>query len=102
MPMQRHLYPPDWPQIVARVRERSGNRCEWCGAVNGLPHPVTGSRVVLTTAHLNHQHGDCRMENLAHLCQSDHLRYDLHHHMQNARRTRAARLAKEQRDLFED
>jgi hypothetical protein len=39
------------------VRKRSGNRCEGsplypdCRAVNGQPHPVTGSRVVLTTAH---------------------------------------------------
>lgn len=31
---------------------RAGGRCEWCQAVNYEPHPVTGSKVILTTAHL--------------------------------------------------
>ena len=31
---------------------RARNKCEWCGAANGEPHPVTGSTVVLTTAHV--------------------------------------------------
>jgi hypothetical protein len=34
--------------FVRTIRAR--NRCEWCGAANGVPHPVTGSKVVLTTA----------------------------------------------------
>lgn len=100
MPMRRERYPKNWPEIVAQVRERSGNRCEWCGAENGQPHPVTGSKVVLTTAHLNHTPEDCRLENLAHLCQRDHLRYDYDHHARNRRNTLAQRLAAGQRDLF--
>lgn len=33
-PSMKALYPPDWPQISARIRfERAGNRCEWCGYV---------------------------------------------------------------------
>ena len=32
-PSMKPLFPPDWPQISARIRfGRAGNRCEWCGA----------------------------------------------------------------------
>ena len=54
----RARYPRDWKAIVSRIRDRSGNRCEGspaypdCRADNGEPHPITGSRVVLTVAHL--------------------------------------------------
>jgi hypothetical protein len=44
-------------------------------------------RVVLTIAHLNHQAGDDRDENLKALCQWCHLNHDKEHH----RETRAAR-----------
>lgn len=47
-----------------------------CTAVNGKPHPVTGSAVVLTVMHLNHQPEDCRDENLLAGCQRCHNRYD--------------------------
>lgn len=91
------------------VRERSGGRCECagecgrghegrCAATDGAPHPVTGSRVVLTTAHLNHTPEDCRLENLRHMCQACHLSLDRHHHAANARATRRARRASG--DLF--
>ncbi len=46
-------------------------------------------RVVLTTAHLNHNPQDNRDENLKALCQRCHLRYDAQYHADNARRTRA-------------
>lgn len=48
-PENRARYPADWKlrsRFVRLVRARG--RCEWCGAVNGQPHPVTGSKVVLT------------------------------------------------------
>ena len=108
MPMRRELYPDNWEEIVAIIRERSGNRCEGspaypnCRAENGKPHPVTGSRVVLTTAHLNHDHSDSRLEILRHWCQRCHLTYDLDHHLRNARNTRARRLAAGQRSLLEE
>lgn len=35
MPMDRSRYPDDWETISARIREREGNRCKWCGAQNG-------------------------------------------------------------------
>ena len=76
-PELRALYPPDWPQISARIRfERAANRCEWCGAANHWFHPETGSVVVLTVAHLDHNPANNADDNLAALCQLCHNRYD--------------------------
>ena len=73
----KKYYPPDWPSISARIRfERAQNRCELCGAENYKPHPTTGSNVILTVAHLNHDPADNREENLKALCQSCHLEID--------------------------
>lgn len=33
----RGRYPADWPAISRRIRERAGQRCEWCAAPNGTP-----------------------------------------------------------------
>lgn len=93
-PENRARYPKDWKQIVARVRERSGNRCEgspmWpdCRAENGQPHPVTGSKVVLTTAHLDHTPENCDLANLRHWCQRCHLVYDKDHHAETRAKSR--------------
>lgn len=103
---KRALYPDDWPEVSLRIRERAGNRCEGspghypdCRAENGKAHPVTGSLVVLTVAHLNHDPADCRPENLRAMCQRCHLTYDAKHHAENARQTRRRRMACG--DLFE-
>lgn len=97
MPMDYKRYPANWREISLRIRgERARWRCEWCGAENGQPHPVTGSRVVLTVAHLGTPHADghkgdkhdkmdVREENLAALCQRCHIRYDIRDHVHNAR-----------------
>jgi hypothetical protein len=81
-------YPKDWhPRIVPRIRARSGNRCECigecgdhidlrCEAVNATPHPMTGAKVVLTVAHLDHTPEHCDDTNLRHWCQLCHNRYD--------------------------
>lgn len=101
---RKALYPTDWKAISLRVRERAGFVCEGspqypdCRAINGEPHPVTGSRVVLTVAHLNHDESDCRDENLKAWCQRCHLTYDAKHHAANAARARRAK--SQQRDLF--
>lgn len=95
-PENRARYPSDWKSIVERVRDRSGNRCEGspafpdCRVANGERHPVTGSVVVLTTAHLDHipEHSD--LSNLRHWCQRCHLVYDLKHHAQTSYATRKA------------
>jgi hypothetical protein len=89
--MNRADYPADWAEISRRIRfERAGNRCEWCGAANGQPHPDTGSRVVLTVAHLRTATSkmDCRDEVLVALCQRDHFNYDRDHHLAKAAATR--------------
>lgn len=92
-PENRAKYPSDWKQISLRIRERDGWRCKFCGAENGKPNPTTGSKVVLTVAHLNHDEADCRDENLAALCQKCHLTYDAQHHAENAKVTRAKKKA---------
>lgn len=50
-------------------------------------------KIVLTTAHLNHDTSDNRDENLKSLCQLHHLRLDADHHAVNARATRRGRKA---------
>lgn len=123
-PENRGRYPADWKAIVAKVRERSGDRCEGSPAFPDcrVPNGAVGyrqegrwvqlgtsideaglacdaavddgykvTRIVLTTAHLNHQPEDCRMENLRHLCQRCHLHHDRQHHAETSAATRRAR-----------
>lgn len=92
-PSERARYPRDWPAISLERRKAAGWRCEGspafpdCRAVNGEPHPVTGSKVVLTVAHLDHAPENCEPENLRAWCQRCHLTYDVPMH----RAGRAAR-----------
>lgn len=73
--------------------------CEWCGAAHGEPHPVTGSIVVLTTAHVFDDRPEaCGLLNLAALCQLCHNRHDAAARCRR-RRERAIRESG-QRDLF--
>lgn len=71
-----------WKDIRAWVRLRSGGRCEGspafpdCRAENGKPHPVTGSRVVLTVAHINHDPRFNGPDDLRHWCQRCHITHD--------------------------
>lgn len=89
MAINRANYPPDWEAISKRIRfERAGNCCEWCGAVNYQPHPITGSRVMLTVAHIDHNTQNNDDGNLAALCQRCHLRHDIDQHVKNAALTR--------------
>lgn len=90
-PENKARYPKDWNERRRAVLERAGGKCEFCGARNYEPHPITGSRVVLTIAHLHPPIEDCRLENLAALCQRDHLRYDRDQHDFNRRRNREER-----------
>jgi hypothetical protein len=138
-PSERARYPPDWPAISLRIRERSGGRCEchgdcgrdhdaeslWagvdalraldvegppgplpyvqgrCEAQNGRPHPVTGSKVVLTVAHLNHTPEDCTDDNLLAMCQRCHLKYDAAHHAETRAVRKAAGLSAQMPTLFD-
>lgn len=87
-PENRDKYPPDWPAISARIRfARAGRRCECdgrcgidhggrCRARHGHPHPDTGSKVVLTVMHLDHDPTNNAEDNLMAGCQRCHNRYD--------------------------
>jgi hypothetical protein len=93
-PENRARYPADWPAISRRIRfERAHGRCERCGAENDRPHPVTGARVVLTVAHLDHRPENCREENLVAMCQRCHNTYDGPARRAGIRRRRRALLA---------
>lgn len=51
---------------------------------------MSGKRVILTVAHLDHQPENCDRDNLRAMCQRCHLAYDAEEHM----RVRAERLAR--------
>jgi 5-methylcytosine-specific restriction endonuclease McrA len=89
-PENRERYPKDWKAISLAVRKRAGHRCEQCDAENGQPHPVTGSRVVLTVAHLDHMPENCADDNLKAWCQLCHNTYDAAHRAENRRARKAA------------
>lgn len=98
MPVDYTLYPPNWKtEIRPRILKRAGNCCEGspryprCRAANDEPHPVTGSMVVLTIAHLDHDIDNNADHNLAALCQRCHLTHDAQQHAANARQTRDRR-----------
>jgi hypothetical protein len=102
-PENRDRYPANWPAISHHTRfVRAAGRCECegecgrgthdgrCPNLHDAPAYGTGSKVVLTTAHLNHQPEDCRPENLRAMCQGCHLHYDREHHALTAAATRRA------------
>jgi hypothetical protein len=84
MPINYKHYHPKWRLISKLIRvNRAKNACEWCGAANYAPHPLTGSRVVLTVAHIDRNKHNNRFHNLAALCQKCHLHHDLQQHIAN-------------------
>lgn len=108
MPIKKEnkgLYPKNWPEISRRIRfERAGGRCEFvtgglrCQAEHGKPHPLTGAKVVLTTAHLDHDPSNCVDGNLAAWCQLHHNRYDQVH--RRGTRSATARGKKQTVEMF--
>lgn len=87
-PENRARYPKDWKAISLRIRtERAESRCEClgecgadhdgrCDAINYEAHPLTGSKVILTVAHLDHIPENCGDDNLKAMCQRCHNKYD--------------------------
>lgn len=93
-PENRKRYPANWKWISETIRfKRAHGYCECggecsvhqnlCNAKHGWPHPITGSSVVLTVAHLDHQPENNSFDNLKAMCQRCHLNYDLQHHKQS-------------------
>ena len=87
MTIDYSIYPPDWFERRARILKRAGHKCEGspkypdCRAANYKPHPVTGSKVVLTTAHIDHdpENWNVKDERLRAWRQRCHLFYDAEH-----------------------
>lgn len=92
MPVDKSLYPSNWKEISWTVRCEAGWCCEVCGAEYRQPHPVTGSEVILTVAHLDHNPAHCRRGNLKAMCQRCHLAYDQKQHGLNAKISRAEKV----------
>jgi hypothetical protein len=118
-PENKHRYPPNWAEITRAIKvDRAQGRCECrgeCGrpayhlrADDGRCHNEhgkaaygTGSKVVLTTAHLDHDPESADPERLRAFCQGCHLHYDRDHHSETRARTRReAIVASGQIDLF--
>lgn len=132
MPMNPALYPPDWKAISRRIRfDRAGGKCEKCGvrhlAIGARDrhgawhdeHDIDGMnsdhgyslfgeypkliRIVLTTAHLDHDTTNNDDSNLMSLCQLCHNRHDAKHRTMNAaitrRKNRTARVGQMEMSL---
>lgn len=111
-PENRHRYGYDWPEFSRLIRfERAKGRCECegecgrgthkgrCPNKHGEAAYGTGSKVILTVAHLTHE-PECREpDKVKAMCQGCHLHYDKHHHAQTAYRTRKERANTE--DMFD-
>lgn len=104
-PENRRRYPGDWVEISFRIRfERAKGQCECDGRCGRETHgercpnthldPAygTGSKVILTVAHLDHMPENCADENLMAMCQGCHLHYDRQHHKETRASTMAAEL----------
>lgn len=105
MPIRQEMkdrYPADWAVRSRFVRfVRGKNKCEWCGAENYQPHPVTNSKVILTAAHIYDQRPEAAsLLNLASLCQFCHNRHDRRMRQEN-RRSRHHQLTGQQSFAWE-
>jgi hypothetical protein len=112
-PENRDRYGDDWAEFSASIRfKRAGGRCECegecgrgthdgrCPNVHGGAAYGTGSKVILTVAHLCHT-PECR-EHVKAMCPGCHLHYDRDHHAQTRRQTAdAERAARGELPLFE-
>ena len=109
MPINYSDYPDNWfTEIRPRILERDGNCCKFCQAPNYAliyrpekgktdwkPAPegmeseamaldgVKFTKVILTIAHLDHDHNNSVDENLGALCQRCHLKLDINQHANN-------------------
>lgn len=91
MPMQRDLYPANWPQIARRVKEAAGWVCQACGKQCRKPGEPFRSHVwTLTVAHVDGVPGHVDLNNLRALCAPCHIRLDARLHAEHARQTRNA------------
>lgn len=67
-PLHRGVYPPDWPEIAARVKAECNATCIRCRHVHDVP-----SGHVFTVHHFDGDKGNVQWWNLLGLCQRCHL-----------------------------
>ena len=88
------IYSKEWKAFRAFLLFRAANRCEGtpqnpdCRAANSVPHPVTGGKVVLTIAHMDHDETHADPTRCRALCQRCHNMWDAPHRRMNAAKTR--------------
>lgn len=93
MPINKKDYSDNWKEIVAGIKKRADNKCELCGGVNGET-TARRTKIVLTVHHIDRNKKNNKLINLIALCQKCHLRLDLEHHIENARKTRLGKSGK--------
>lgn len=91
MPVQRSLYPPNWPEIARAVKEAAGWRCHWCGVKHGDIRTGPTGRTYSVVLSVHHPNGDTLNPDaeLIPLCSRCHLRDDVLLHLRHARETLA-------------
>ena len=99
----------EWKAIRKSILDRADHCCEGiprypdCRAKNGEPHPVTGSTVVLTIMHMDHDPTNNDPSNLKAGCQRCHNTYDQPFRQKNAAKTRRSKSPQTDLvDLIED
>lgn len=94
----------EWKAFRASLLDRASNACEGtpmhpdCRAPNGGKHPETGSKVVLTIAHMDHDESHADPERCRALCNRCHNAWDADHRRKN--RAETLRAKKAETDLF--
>lgn len=100
-PENKHRYGNDWKEFSLMIRfERAKSQCECegecgrgthegrCPNTHGNPAYGTGSKVVLTVAHLTHE-PECRdLDKVKAMCNGCHLHYDREHHASTRYKTK--------------
>lgn len=113
-PENRSRYPKDWKNINHRIRfDRGKGRCECtgecglqhieglCSAEHGKPHPMTGSIVILTCAHLpGREIEQVTDDDLKGMCQQCHNLMDMT--MRRAGIQERVRALKARADFFDE
>ncbi len=88
-------YPPNWPTLAQAAKERSGWRCEACGAAHGalaISRRNRLYRVTLAACHVTPDDTANPAATLVALCSACHLRMDAMQHWRTRRRLARARL----------
>lgn len=131
-PENRARYPKDWKQISERIRfVRAAGRCECegecgtdhatendaygfhifddhqtyderCAAHHSELHFETGSKVVLTVAHLDHQPENNEEKNIKAMCQRCHNKYDAPMRRAGIKKRAEIKLLETQPKLFKE